>query len=527
MGRRRIAICAALFACICAPAEAQIVLSADGRLYEIDADGSDRRPFAAPATVGSGDFEPEWSPDGAQLAVVRDRNPRDFDAPTQIDLLSADGSTRQEFTPDERNVFVSSPRWSPDGERLAFARATTRGDRYTTEIVVRELDGSEVVVVRQRLDRRLTSVAAPEWSPDGGGVLYSEFRIGRRFYFQASIRSAPLAGGPTRPLIRRAHSPAFSPDGTRIAFISIADRNGETCGSDECAYNGELYVADADGTNPTRLTNSQGDDAAPAWAPDGSRIAFNSNRNFPEAEAAHELYSVEPDGDCLTWLTNGTATSAGPAWRPGTTTTDPGGCGATARPPLIEVDLTPARRAESTTGLWLGLTHRGLLLSEVDRAPLYFGYYDCARYRPRDCPPGVQLIVSSVCSRDAAVEFLAGRVDRRRGAMVQDYYGGEGGLTVITGTTEVHIPDGQVRRALRALRPFPRESAVERLRAPRIPAELVREIARAERLHDRLGSVAAVARRMHLRRETVRNRLANAEALERYGHRVRTTHCAR
>ena len=53
--------------------------------------------------------------------------------------------------------------------------------------------------------------------------------------------------------------PAWSPDGTKIAFAS--NRDGD----------GEIYVMDADGGNPTNLTNNSGDDIAPAWSPDGSQ----------------------------------------------------------------------------------------------------------------------------------------------------------------------------------------------------------------------------------------------------------------
>jgi Tol biopolymer transport system component len=526
MGRRSIVTCAALFACICAPAEAQIVYSADGRLYEIDAEGSDRESFTAAMSPRASDAEPAWSPDGTQLLVVHESDAEDDVDRSRIDVLSADGSSRQRLTSLERGVFVGSPRWSPTDDQVAFARFTYSSRRYTSAIVIRDLGGAERTLVRQRLDRRLTSVWGPEWSPDGETVLYSTSRLGRRAYFHSSIRVAPLDGGPTELFMRDAYLPAFSPDGSRIAFISIADQNGQTCGSDECSYNGELYVMDADGSNALRLTRSEGDDIAPDWAPDGSRIAFNSDRNFP-GYGAHELYSIEPDGNCLTWLTNGTANSAGPAWRPETVNAEPGGCGATPRSPLIEVDLAPARAFDATRPLWLGLTYRGLLLSEVDGAPLFFGYYDCAGYRPDDCPPGVQILVQSVCT-GISVRFLGGQVDRRRHALVQDFRGD--GLMALTGGAQVHIHSesirgGPARAAFRALHPFPGETAVDQLRPPVIPAQLARQIERVVRLHDRLESVAAVAERMDIRHETVRQRLANAKALDDFGHRVRTTRC--
>jgi Tol biopolymer transport system component len=512
---------------MCAPAEAQIVYSADGRLYEIGADGSDRSLFTTPTTLRSSDSEPEWSPDGMQLAVVHEHDREDVGNWSRIDLLSADGSTRQRITPVDRNVLAFSPRWSPEGDRLAFARVTYGGDHYTSAIVVRDLDGDESTVVRhrRRFDRSFSRVGSPEWSPDGESLLYSEIRLGRDAYFKASIRTAPLDGSPTQLLTRDAHSPAFSPDGSRIAFVSIADRNGRTCGSDDCSYNGELYVMDADGGNPRRLTRSKGDDFAPAWAPDSSRIAFNSNRNFPRA-GRNEIYSIEPDGDCVTWLTNGTANSVTPAWDPVTSNTDSGGCGATRRPPLFETNLAPVRAFAAATPLWLGRTYRGLLLSDVDRGGgLFLGYYDCARYRPSDCPPGIELSVSSICVRFTQVHHLHGQADRRRRALVQRSNPFD--LRALTGGLDVEILASRSLHVFRGLRPFPREAAVEQLRPPTIPAWLARQVQRARRLHERLGSITAVSKRMGFSRRIVRERLATAKTLDDFGHRVRTKRCPR
>ena len=533
MGRRSVAICAALFVCLCTPAQAQLVYSGDGQLYEIDADGSNRRLFTPPTDPSASDSEPAWSPDGSRLAVVHQRNDTDDFDRSRIDLLNADGSSRERLTRFERGTFVGSPRWSPDGSRVAFARFTHHRERYRTAIVIRDLDdGEERTLISQRLRRRFTSVALPAWSPDGESILYTGFRLDRSFHFRSSIYTVPAEGGTARLLRRDAYFPAFSPDGSRIAFISIADRNGETCGSDECSYHGELYVMDADGANAVRLTRNKGDDMAPSWSPDGSRITFNSNRNYPDGFGP-ELYSIEPNGDCLTWLTNGTASSATPGWRPSTVATDPGGCGATPRPALIETDLSPARTFEGPRPLWLGLRYRGLLLSEVSHGrlePLSLLYSDCAHFSPRDCPPEIQVYVESVCSPHAyETKFLGATgepVDRRRRALVTDF-GAQGGLTILTGGLELNVFAGRARApaAFRALRPFPGETRIERLRPPVIPAELAQRIRRVTRTHERLGSVAATAEHLDISRRKVHMRLQNADALRRFGHRVRTTRC--
>jgi Tol biopolymer transport system component len=82
-------------------------------------------------------------------------------------------------------------------------------------------------------------------------------------------------GSGARRLLRSAHSPAWSPDGTRIAFVSR--RSGDE----------ELYVASADGSGVRRLTRSAGPDLSPAWSSDGRRIAWSRNA---------EIWTMRADG---------------------------------------------------------------------------------------------------------------------------------------------------------------------------------------------------------------------------------------
>src|SRR5438034_1195405 len=91
--------------------------------------------------------------------------------------------------------------------------------------------------------------------------------------------------------------PTWSPGGDKIAFKS--DRDG----------NGEIYTMNVDGSRPTRLTNNPADEYYPAWSPTGSRIAFVSNR-----DGNYEIYVMSPDGLGQKRVTDNPAWDADPAW---------------------------------------------------------------------------------------------------------------------------------------------------------------------------------------------------------------------
>ena len=93
--------------------------------------------------------------------------------------------------------------------------------------------------------------------------------------------------------------PSWSPDGSRIAFGS--DRDG----------NNEIYVMDSDGSNLRRLTDHPGDDGSPSWSPDGRSIAFQSDR-----DGDYEIYVMESDGSNVRRLTDHSGGDGSPSWSP-------------------------------------------------------------------------------------------------------------------------------------------------------------------------------------------------------------------
>ncbi len=88
-------------------------------------------------------------------------------------------------------------------------------------------------------------------------------------------------------------APAWSPDGTKIAFTNSS----------------QIYVMNADGSAVVRLTNTPAGDGAPAWSPDGTKIAFHSNR-----DGSPQIYVMNADGSGVTRLTNNYDTDLQPAW---------------------------------------------------------------------------------------------------------------------------------------------------------------------------------------------------------------------
>ncbi|HEX7049660.1 MAG TPA: LpqB family beta-propeller domain-containing protein, partial [Longimicrobiales bacterium] len=215
----------------------------------------------------------------------------------QIYVMNADGSAQTRLTMSAGSNF--KPVWSPDGTKIAF-ESTRDGN---SEIYIMNGDGSDPTNLTQSevLDR------GPVWSPDGTKIAWARQVFVGPFGIQPSLDVFVMNADGSDPTNLTNNEvfdrgPVWSPDGTRIAFV-IGQGGGDF----------EIVVMNADGSDQTNLTNIGGDDLVPNWSPDGTRIAFMSER-----DGNREIYVMNADGSGLARLTKNTSTDPdlAPAWRP-------------------------------------------------------------------------------------------------------------------------------------------------------------------------------------------------------------------
>ena len=100
-------------------------------------------------------------------------------------------------------------------------------------------------------------------------------------------------GSGVKKIASSAADASWSPDGEHIAIATGRDKFGKTCFGG-CQSNDEIYTSIPTAGSPTRLTKDKAEDSSPTWSPDGTQIAFVSDRT--NREQANEIYVVDATG---------------------------------------------------------------------------------------------------------------------------------------------------------------------------------------------------------------------------------------
>ena len=223
------------------------------------------------------------------------------DDPGRIQVINADGTGQTKLTAGG-SILDDNPVYSPDGSKIAF----TRFSGSKIEVCVMNADGTNVVQVTSGDVTPESFDGPPSWSPDGTKFVFgsnrSGFRKGEIWMANADgsgltrlTTSVQLGSDGQGPIFSVDGDPDWSPDGTKIAFVSNRD------GADS-----ELYVMNVDGSNPVRLTNDSVDDLQPDWSPDSQKIAFTKSNG-------NGIHIINGDG---TGLVSIITFSSWPAWSP-------------------------------------------------------------------------------------------------------------------------------------------------------------------------------------------------------------------
>ncbi len=220
---------------------------------------------------------PKWSHDGTQILFsVRDV--------WNLYIVNADGTGLTQLTDFRSN----NGDWSPDGTQIVFQSDHQNEPQDTPDIYRIDVDGENLVEI---LDDPPISDFSPRWSPDGSQIMFISDRSGNFEIYKMN------ADGSNIVQVTETDSPiidiALSPDGSRIAFTYAY------------AYPqaADLYTIDKDGSLNTvvHVTDNKGTafDDSPSWSMDGEKIFFSSNRS-----GNSDLWMINADGSDPVQLTD-------------------------------------------------------------------------------------------------------------------------------------------------------------------------------------------------------------------------------